>query len=450
MRAIFWGLFAVVAVAPLPLGGNRPLGWSLLSLSVGLLLILWGSILARSGGSLATPFRKLRGPFVLFTLSVAWVLIQLIPNVPLELAHPGWRELNIFFGTDVAARITIDPGWTRTILMRWLAYAGIFWLAVQLCRDRQLARQALFGFVLVATVYALYGIVTLFAFDNRILVYENWLGRQALSSTFVNRNSYATYAGLGLLAALAQLSERWMSTRRRATGARQRIVEFLSTSVATHAYLLVAIFTISTALLLTGSRGGVASTLVALFALLLLTRRSGGKASLSGVVAQYTTVVIVIGGVFALSSDLLVDRLQRGDAQRAGIYQQTWNAIDDHVYGGAGLGSFPQIFQLYRYEEKPNPQFVERAHNTYLENLVELGVPAALCLFLSIAWLAYICWRGLGQRSRDLHYAALGCASTLLVGLHSLVDFSLQIPAVTMTYMFLMGLAVAQSFSSRR
>jgi hypothetical protein len=36
------------------------------------------------------------------------------------------------------------------------------------------------------------------------------------------------------------------------------------------------------------------------------------------------------------------------------------------------------------------------------------------------------------------------------VGLHSAIDFSLQIPAVTTVYLFLMGIAVAQSISSRK
>jgi hypothetical protein len=44
----------------------------------------------------------------------------------------------------------------------------------------------------------------------------------------------------------------------------------------------------------------------------------------------------------------------------------------------------------------------------------------------------------------------MGVAATFLVALHAMVDFSLQIPAVTYTYCFLLGTAVAQSWSSRQ
>ncbi|MCP4196499.1 MAG: hypothetical protein GY762_05045, partial [Proteobacteria bacterium] len=45
---------------------------------------------------------------------------------------------------------------------------------------------------------------------------------------------------------------------------------------------------------------------------------------------------------------------------------------------------------------------------------------------------------------------ATGLAATTLVSSHALFDFSLQIPAVAITYAAIMGLAVAQSFSSAR
>ncbi len=41
-------------------------------------------------------------------------------------------------------------------------------------------------------------------------------------------------------------------------------------------------------------------------------------------------------------------------------------------------------------------------------------------------------------------------AATVLVAVQSIVDFSLEIPAVTATYMLIMGAACAQCWSSRR
>ncbi|MFP6563251.1 MAG: hypothetical protein VCC68_02065, partial [Myxococcota bacterium] len=91
-----------------------------------------------------------------------------------------------------------------------------------------------------------------------------------------------------------------------------------------------------------------------------------------------------------------------------------------------------------------------RAHSTYLENALELGIPAAVALFASIGTCAGYCWLGIGRRRRDRIYPAIAVAATALVAAHSTVDFSLQIPAVAVSYAFLLGLGCAQSFSTRR
>jgi len=53
------------------------------------------------------------------------------------------------------------------------------------------------------------------------------------------------------------------------------------------------------------------------------------------------------------------------------------------------------------------------------------------------------------DRGRDWVYPATGVAATLLVGIHSFFDFSLQMPAVAITYACILGVACAQSYSSR-
>jgi hypothetical protein len=55
---------------------------------------------------------------------------------------------------------------------------------------------------------------------------------------------------------------------------------------------------------------------------------------------------------------------------------------------------------------------------------------------------------GVFQRRRDGIYPAIAVAATVLVGVHAVVDFSLQIPAVAVTYAAILGMGVAQSFST--
>ena len=75
--------------------------------------------------------------------------------------------------------------------------------------------------------------------------------------------------------------------------------------------------------------------------------------------------------------------------------------------------------------------------------------PAALALFAAIGGLAVVCLRGVRRRHRDWAYPALGVAASVLVGVHALLDFSLQIPAVAILYACIMGVGCAQAWSSR-
>ena len=90
----------------------------------------------------------------------------------------------------------------------------------------------------------------------------------------------------------------------------------------------------------------------------------------------------------------------------------------------------------------------DRAHNTWLENAFELGLPAALILYGAMFGIAMTCWRGVRRRHRDWVYPAAGVGVSVLVGVHAVLDFSLQIPAVAMLYALVMGVACAQAFSS--
>ena len=66
-----------------------------------------------------------------------------------------------------------------------------------------------------------------------------------------------------------------------------------------------------------------------------------------------------------------------------------------------------------------------------------------------VAGAALVCLRGLLRRGKDWFYPAIGLAVTALVAIHAWFDFSLQMPAVAVTYAAILGVACAQSFSSR-
>jgi O-antigen ligase len=161
--------------------------------------------------------------------------------------------------------------------------------------------------------------------------------------------------------------------------------------------------------------------------------------------------LVALSLFFAVGGGELDQRIAEAswvDEPRLRVYDLTLSAIEAAPLLGTGAGTFEEIFRFYRTPEITDVYM--KAHNTYLENILELGLPAALALFGVIAGLAVLTCIGLRRRQRDIIYPCIGLASTVLVAAHSVVDFSLQIPAVTATYCLIMGAACAQCWSTRK
>lgn len=131
---------------------------------------------------------------------------------------------------------------------------------------------------------------------------------------------------------------------------------------------------------------------------------------------------------------------------RRQIYQLTLDAIANNPLIGTGLATFKSIFALYRTDDLPF--LVDLAHDDYLENMLELGIPAALLLFAAATLVATRCIWGAFRRRRDAIIPTIASGATALIASHSLVDFSMQIPAVAILFLMLLGAGVAQSAST--
>ena len=78
-----------------------------------------------------------------------------------------------------------------------------------------------------------------------------------------------------------------------------------------------------------------------------------------------------------------------------------------------------------------------------LELALEAGIPATLAMVSSVSAFAALCVVALVRR-KAVRFALAGTAASLMVGIHALVDFSLQMPAVAVTYAALLGVCAAQ------
>lgn len=439
-RLHFWCFAAMLLLAPLPIGANRPWSAALLALLTGALCAIWP--LAQIGGRELQPWplRRIAGPALLFVLVICWALLQASPWLPSGWAHPFWAEASAALGpggSAVVPRLALAPDAAVAAVMRWLAYAGIFWLALQHGRSQRRARMLVEALALAGGLYAAYGLVVYFSGSETILGMPKWAYRGDLTATFVNRNSYAAYAGLGLLCAAAALHRRLRDSR----GDLSALITHLRRPSV---FFMIAALAIVVALPLTGSRAGLVvsvsglAVLVAAFSVGQIGPDARRHAALG-----LGFAVLVLAGAFGGLVFWLGPSADDADA-RLRIYRIAAAMIERRPWTGIGLGGFGPAFAI----DRPSTisQIWTEVHNGYLELAVELGVPAALVFVAALAWLVTLCLRGVLVRQRDGAFPALALAASALLGAHALVDFSAQIPAIAATWAALLGLGLAQGW----
>jgi O-antigen ligase len=437
----------LVVLSPLPLGSNREWSWTLCALLSAGLTLLWALTRGWRGGEIT----RFVHPAISasFLIACVWVLVQASGWVPAAWKHPLWLETFHVLGDDLPGMISLSAEDGYTALMRLLGYALVFFLAFQLARERSRARAMLGWIVTAGLAYGVFGLVVFWSDYS-----PDWLFRgKALvpdvRSTFVNRNHFATWQGLTLLCAVALFYLRMARTEHKPYQMPADRATSVETFILRAWQPLTVILLMVTALVLSHSRGGFAATLVGVVVLLLLLDSHS-------VVKKTTARVAVLAAMavcslaFYLTSEVLLDRLNRTDItneDRIIVFENVQRGIAENPWLGFGYGTFADSFRLYDRIE--SPVHYDRAHNTWLENLFELGVPAALALFAAIGGPALVCFKGVRRRHRDWAYPALGAAASVLVGVHALLDFSLQIPAVAILYACIMGVGCAQARSSR-
>jgi hypothetical protein len=124
--------------------------------------------------------------------------------------------------------------------------------------------------------------------------------------------------------------------------------------------------------------------------------------------------------------------------------------IGDHPWLGTGLGTFAWIYPSYRSNALTSWGVWDRAHSTPLEIASDMGLPLAGIVVTGWAAIFAVLGFGLWSRQRDhiIVIAALAVASLGI--LHSLIDFSLQIPGFALMVFSLVGAGLAQSFRAVR
>lgn len=436
-KVLLWALLVLVCLSSLPIGSNRPLSWTILAFFVIILFII--QLIIDYMQSAPLQLKGLWLPSTLFLLALSWGAVQMLPNLPEVLNHPVWQGLE-----NATPAISADPEQGQHAMMRLVTYAMIFWIAMRSAASSARAEVMVGGFAIFSTGLAIFGIYALATGDN-VFLGEGEQG-PTLSASFINRNNYATYAVLGALANIAAYLQCFEATRintqQMSSAVRDTLEQFFA---GAWIFALGALICI-TAVALTQSRAGNMSGLLGLIVFAAIWRGKGQKwnpfllATLAAVVG-----FVAFTNATGLANRFMADTTENG---RFLAYPDIVTAIMDRPFLGHGLGAFEDVFRQY---VKPEIAFAEwsQAHNSFLENAFELGLPAAFAFYAALLLVALRIRRGARIRKNNRSFTCFAFACIAAAVLHSCFDFSLQIPAVAAAFAMILGIGWAQSFSHK-
>ena len=452
-RALLWAFIAGLAWCPFWFGSNELVAWGLNAVMFPSLVAIYELSLLIRGERHPVATWQIKAPATLFGAVVLWILIQNATWTPDWWHHPIWQMTADALDQPVAGSISVDRELTSLALLRLITAASVFWIALQLCRNASQAGLLLRSIAAITCAYAAYGLVAYWFVPGRVLWIENPFRGHFVTSTFISPDSFAAYTGMGFIVFCGLILRLYRYEFATVGGSiRFRIATFIGVTGQKGVALLGGAFVILVALLLSGSRGGIAATACGLLALAMLTLRMRRQGSLAQRGVMIGFVALLVGVTFLAFGDVVVGRItQLGlhDSGRLAVYTIVTRSILDAPLFGYGYGTFTEVFPMFRDQSVSTFGEWDRAHDTYLEVFQGLGLLFGSMLIASIVLLVMRCVKGALTRQENETIPCVAAGAAFLVGAHSLVDFSLQIQAIGVTFMALLGAGVAQSKSSR-
>src|SRR5262249_16270216 len=196
--------------------------------------------------------------------------------------------------------------------LRLLTAASVFWLALQLCRDASRARLVLQCVAAIICTYAIYGLVAAWLTPGHILWFKNPYAKNwVITSTFVNPDSFAAYAGMGFVLFCGLILKLYRDEFAAVGGSIQfRIATFIEVTGQNGVAVLAGAALTLIALLLTASRGGIASTIFGLCVLGALTfrRRNQPFAQIDALII-IVVGALVVGAIFLIFGDVVLGKI---------------------------------------------------------------------------------------------------------------------------------------------
>jgi O-antigen ligase len=432
-----FGFYLLIAVSPLLLGSNRPLFWGVNGVLSALVLVgfVWSEFKKEpSRFDWKLPFMAI----FCFLLIGMWMALQALPWTPKAWHHPIWFASPMLAGAR--STISADPSQTWQTLA-WWSTLSVFIVAVRLGTS---ARRSIFVLNLMLTVCVL---VALFGFTvesfelNTVGLIEKTYYKGWLTGTFDNRNSAASFLEIGLIIAVALAGREYLIRRKHR--ARGNVLGFVDIVVGQFGIYSAVGLVLFFALLLTGSRGGIATGIFGGALVLILRLLKQGRPTVSSITVMLVGLTLSI--VLAISAVQGRQDIADNTNVRLSLYAEALKATADRPLLGHGAGAYSSVQPLYHSSSTPSDLLWDNAHSTVLEAVVALGFPAMIfattVLFFILVKLVKVWGSTRKEATCLLVIQGVGAAVTL----HAFADFSLEIQAIALYVSCLIGLGIGEA-----
>lgn len=416
-------------------GGSAQSHWTNLGLQIaGIGLIAWAAV-----GRSVEEGQRARTVNVLLVCGLLLILIQLIP-LPASVwtKLPGRAQVSdslVSLGYPVApAPISLMPYQSVLTLFGIIPAIAALLVTQRFAPSPRAIASAIVGGTVAAVLLGAVQVAS--GPESKAYFYD--IHSPGAIGFFANGNHMATL----LLAAIPMAAALVFS------GSSVRRIS----SVARYGFGAAFLIFMLVGIVLNGSRAAIGLFLpvtIATASLLPFTVRWRLPALAASVLSLVAGVALIIGNPIT-SEEFTPDRPPSATT-RGEIWTTATEPIYDNFPVGTGLGTFQNIYHLYERPDQVSREYVNHAHNEYLELAIELGAGGVLLMVLFLAWwitTAVRIWNSVG--SSQFTKAATVVTAAILA--HSVVDFPLRTGAISAIFgacVGLMGHRLSQAADSR-
>lgn len=293
---------------------------------------------------------------------------------------------------------------------------------------------------------ATYGMAIAISQHNQLLWMDKIFYLDRPTGTFVNPNHFAAYLSILLIMLVSHAachSVKYKNTRK-------SLFWFIYDQVYNPRNIIAGILIVT--ILATKSIGVLGALVFALLtACIAISRKHSQIKAL--LITLFCTSALLALFVLSIEYSILeqeIEALSHTVNRRLALSGASLSMVSEYWLFGVGGGSFYSVFSAFR-DLDIGHSYYNYAHNDYLQFWAEYGIIGLSLLmafiFFTLRENLFVLKKSRNPLKRTFAYTSL--YSSVVLAIHSIVDFPLHIPGYTVLYLAIISVNVALSMNSK-